>query len=194
MWRILQRCNLLHAIQGSVAKPEYAPVVSFNQIEMRARIGVHLRWLFLCLIFSSCTGALPLERVRNSEANVSWWHDSLPSCSRYSLVSVSEVKELLERHWRVDAHGLCLSVDGECGHRDLVYGEVTVLGARQLGCALFGQEEETKERVVFADLGSGAGRLATQIWMENRFLEGVVGVEISLSRHQAGMTWLYWTL
>jgi SAM-dependent methyltransferase len=39
------------------------------------------------------------------------------------------------------------------------------------------------DRVVFYDLGSGVGRLVTQIYMENYRVKRAVGVELSLERH-----------
>lgn len=99
---------------------------------------------------------------------------------------------MLDRFWRVDAHGSCLTnaakEERDCEQRSQVYGEVTPLGARQLACAIFGEGEakEVKDEAVFADLGSGTGKLVAQMWLENPFLARVVGVEISKLRHDIG--------
>lgn len=76
---------------------------------------------------------------------------------------------------------------------EFTYGEVTPLGARQLATAMFapniancGSEyarAEALEAVVFVDLGSGAGRLAAQMFLDNPFVRKAVGVELSAQRH-----------
>lgn len=69
------------------------------------------------------------------------------------------------------------------------YGEVTPLGVRQLAYEMGIASEEcsassTKD-VVFYDLGSGVGRLVTQMYFDQpRRIRQAIGVELALDRHE----------
>eukprot|EP00928_Gymnodinium_smaydae_P025025 TRINITY_DN20070_c0_g1_i1.p1 TRINITY_DN20070_c0_g1~~TRINITY_DN20070_c0_g1_i1.p1 ORF type:complete len:375 (-),score=87.80 TRINITY_DN20070_c0_g1_i1:67-1143(-) len=63
------------------------------------------------------------------------------------------------------------------------YGEVTPIGVRQIGRELqLDSLEALEEPVVFADLGSGVGKLAVQAFLEFPRLSRAIGVELSSSR------------
>jgi hypothetical protein len=115
------------------------------------------------------------------------------------------VNDILQRFW--------LPNDG-FSHQELhqlTYGEVTALGARQLAyemkissniktkihqkCSpgndsnydnITNEDDEIDTRsVVFYDLGSGVGRLATQMYLDHPDrVKRSVGVELSLERHE----------
>ena len=66
------------------------------------------------------------------------------------------------------------------------YGEITILGARQL----FNYMEMTREKqgdIVFLDLGSGVGKLVMQTFLEVPRLRRAVGVELEASRHDSAL-------
>lgn len=75
------------------------------------------------------------------------------------------------------------------------YGEVTMLGSRQLfhhmGLASSSSYKQGNERdYQFYDLGSGGGRLVIQSHLELPHLSRSVGIELSSSRHSIAMqTW-----
>lgn len=84
----------------------------------------------------------------------------------------------------------------EGGKSPSIYGEVTSLGARQL----FGYMgmcsgpfsprragQGGSEEMTFYDLGSGAGRLVVQSYLELPRVRRAVGVELSPSRHKAAV-------
>ena len=74
------------------------------------------------------------------------------------------------------------------GERPSAYGEVTRRGARQLFRAMGLRDREgMMPPVVFADLGSGAGRLVAQAWLELPRVEQAIGVELAPSRHRAAV-------
>jgi len=126
----------------------------------------------------------------------------------------------LTAHWRrtdgdledeseallVDTHGLPKgAMRPFVGERASAYGEVTILGARQLfnEMGLLGARdspEAGKSNKVFVDLGSGAGKLVCQAWLElaapvKSFqadaeppqVARCVGVELAPSRHRAAV-------
>ena len=108
------------------------------------------------------------------------------------------VDELIAEHWRqtdgvideeeeafVDKHHLPSgALRPFVGERASAYGEVTRRGARALFAAM---GLHSASDAVFFDLGSGAGRLVAQAWLElpPENLRGAVGVELSPSRHGA---------
>lgn len=65
------------------------------------------------------------------------------------------------------------------------YGEVTAGGARHLFEAMDLRLHD--ENVVFADLGSGAGKLVTQAWLELPHVRQSIGIELSPTRHKAAL-------
>ena len=73
--------------------------------------------------------------------------------------------------------------------RHTTYGEVTPVGARQLAGAL-GLLNGTREAHVFADLGSGTGKLVVQAFLEWPSVARAVGIELADCRaHLAGAAW-----
>ena len=68
------------------------------------------------------------------------------------------------------------------------YGEITSLGARQLfhHMGLLNTMSKTYD-VVFVDLGSGAGKLVVQAYLELERLRRAVGIEAVPSRHDAAV-------
>jgi hypothetical protein len=80
----------------------------------------------------------------------------------------------------------CLAKDGEASEETeaLTYGEVTALGARQLAAHLF---VGRSKRDVFADLGSGVGKLAVQLWLESPNVVESIGIELNVERHERGV-------
>ena len=73
--------------------------------------------------------------------------------------------------------------------RPSAYGEVTRSGARQLfeAMGLRNAPLASPRGHVFVDLGSGAGRLVAQAWLELPALESAIGVELAPSRHRAAV-------
>ena len=101
------------------------------------------------------------------------------------------VDEALDAHWQasdgmIDEEEAAL-VDASAGaetfafERPSTYGEVTRAGARQLFKAM---GLRRARNAVFADVGSGAGRLVAQAWLEMPSLRAL-GVELAPSRHAA---------
>jgi Histone methylation protein DOT1 len=76
-------------------------------------------------------------------------------------------------------------------HAALTYGEVTSLGCRQLAYAMnIHQSSSNNSDVVFVDLGSGVGRLVTQMYLDHypfHRIQKAVGVELSQERHDIGI-------
>jgi hypothetical protein len=68
--------------------------------------------------------------------------------------------------------------------RPSAYGEVSREGARRLFRAM-GLDDA--RGAVFADLGSGAGRLVAQAWLELPSVEHAIGIELAPSRHAAAV-------
>ena len=80
--------------------------------------------------------------------------------------------------------------------RQLTYGEVTPLGVRQLaqgmgivncdGKAKNGENDEQSD-IIFYDLGSGVGRLVTQMYFDQPDrVKKAVGIELAEQRHRIG--------
>jgi len=75
----------------------------------------------------------------------------------------------------------------EQGRDIYTYGEVTTMGVRQLAHALFfslptTDDDDVPTTTVFYDLGSGVGRLVTQMYLDG-VVQKAVGVELSKERH-----------
>ena len=129
---------------------------------------------------------------------------------RPELMRTTAADEVLSRHWRgVDefwtideAEERAVDMDGVGAGsaapdaRASTYGEITYAGARSLffSMGLTAKAADVSRRnssnapVVFADLGSGAGRLVAQAWLElapSSIIQSARGVELAPSRHQA---------
>jgi Histone methylation protein DOT1 len=83
--------------------------------------------------------------------------------------------------------------DDDDNHAALTYGEVTSLGCRQLAYAMNihqSSSSSSNNDVVFVDLGSGVGRLVTQMYLDHypfHRIQKAVGVELSQERHDIGI-------
>ena len=133
--------------------------------------------------------------------------------SRPELMRVTTADELITQHWRnlddywdlseeearaVDVDGM--SEDGMSeisaqrsadGRGSSTYGEITRAGGRALFYAMglsASARRHAQDAAVFVDLGSGAGRLVAQAWLElapAAIIQRSVGVELAPSRHAA---------
>jgi Histone methylation protein DOT1 len=150
---------------------------------------------------------------RTDEIVASYWEDNVG----YSLPSQSKDDEDDNSHNTVNAQK-------DNHNRELTYGEVTILGGRQLAYemgistgATTGHNKEdacagmncneplghcrhpydnaddddddkkvaTKKNVIFYDLGSGVGRLVTQMYLDQPWrIVKSVGIELSWERHE----------
>jgi hypothetical protein len=101
----------------------------------------------------------------------------------------------LSRHWDENA-GFSKNKSGDADEEHaLTYGEVTSLGVRQLAyemgiatmeeCSVMTHTNHNTNDVVFYDLGSGVGRLVTQMYFDqSKRIRKAVGVELALDRHE----------
>lgn len=93
------------------------------------------------------------------------------------------IDELLEEHWRDRRAWRRESSDQD---KKFTYGEVTPMGVRQLIhlMELKGEagEDEQRDPIIFYDLGSGAGKLVVQFFLE-KVVTASIGVELSPARH-----------
>lgn len=77
--------------------------------------------------------------------------------------------------------------------RPSTYGEITSLGARQLfhGMGMKASQKAantlSRNDIVFYDLGSGAGRLTVQSYLELPRIAKAVGIELAPTRHSAAV-------
>ena len=109
--------------------------------------------------------------------------------------------ELLSFFWEDNVGYSLSSQEDDKNHhpnRELTYGEVTVLGGRQLAyemgigtgtTTVAGPNDAAAKRkkdvVIFYDLGSGVGRLVAQMYLDQPWrVQKSVGIELSLERHQ----------
>ena len=78
--------------------------------------------------------------------------------------------------------------------RPSTYGEITPLGSRQLFDYMnmyhsaFDLNSKKKQDIIFYDLGSGAGRLVAQSFLELPRIRKAVGVEMAASRHESAVS------
>ena len=124
--------------------------------------------------------------------------DADPEADEVQQARWAATDELLSSHWRSldgtideEEEAYVDSYDSPPGReRQLVferpsaYGEVTRAGGRRLFEAM---GLHCACGAVFADLGSGAGRLVAQAWLELPSLEQAVGIELAPSRHAAAV-------
>ena len=90
-----------------------------------------------------------------------------------------------EEELYVDSHGRPEGSDCPIFDKPSAYGEVTPSGARQLFDTM---GVHTASDAVFADLGSGAGRLVVQAWLELPMVQRAIGVELAPSRHATAVS------
>ncbi|CAB9526263.1 Histone methylation protein DOT1 [Seminavis robusta] len=99
------------------------------------------------------------------------------------------IDEILEFHWKGNGAWLRDSQDHDA--IQFTYGEVTPFGVRQMihffGLETLWEDDEEdsnihREPIVFYDLGSGAGKLVIQMFLEN-VTSIAIGVELCKPRH-----------
>ena len=88
------------------------------------------------------------------------------------------------RRWSAQAATVD-DITADDGAGPFTYGEVTEVGARQLFAYMGAQGGLTQGPISFYDLGSGAGKLVVQAYMELPHAHRVVGVELAPARHAA---------
>ena len=146
-------------------------------------------------------------RLNEAQSNDRLWNvmDAIGEVlDRPELMQKTAADEIIGRHWRgldgfwtideaeeraVDMDGV--AEDSETGKRASTYGEITRAGGRQLFFAMgltAAAARKGARAPVFMDLGSGAGRLVVQAWLElapTSVIQSAVGVELAPSRHAA---------
>jgi hypothetical protein len=94
------------------------------------------------------------------------------------------VDSVLEEYWNPNDGFFVIKE-----HRALTYGEVTSLGCRHLAHHMKISSISSPQDLVFLDIGSGVGKLATQMYLDNQqspnFRQSI-GVELSQKRHEIG--------
>jgi Histone methylation protein DOT1 len=116
------------------------------------------------------------------------WHDTavrLRDGETYQ--DRDRIDDLLNEHWK----GKCtwLRDEAEKDKKKFTYGEMTPLGVRQLiqflGLQTIDVHDEANQMdpTVFYDLGSGAGKLVVQMFLE-KVASISIGVELSKRRHE----------
>ena len=96
----------------------------------------------------------------------------------------------VERAWRgLDGHRATpeeeAAIDEIAGEFGNTYGEVVAGGARTV-FDMLGLLHDAPADASFADLGSGAGRMVAQCWLECH-VQSSVGVELSRTRHDCAV-------
>ena len=124
--------------------------------------------------------------------------DAGPAADEAQQARWAATDELLSSHWRSldgtiddEEEAYVDTYDSPPGsprqlvfERPSAYGEVTRAGGRRLFDTMGLRDAN---HAVFADLGSGAGRLVAQAWLELPSLSRAVGVELAPSRHAAAV-------
>lgn len=100
--------------------------------------------------------------------------------ARSDTIIGDEEEQYINMYGRLDG-----SMPLDVTEKASVYGEVTPSGARQLFQAM-GLANEKAAGAVFYDLGSGAGRLVAQAWLELPDARAV-GIELAPTRHAAAV-------
>uniref|UniRef100_A0A7S3V0H0 Histone-lysine N-methyltransferase, H3 lysine-79 specific n=1 Tax=Aplanochytrium stocchinoi TaxID=215587 RepID=A0A7S3V0H0_9STRA len=152
--------------------------------------------IFVCIKFQICfsiPSSLVFKVKDQKSCNITVLADIPPPLRKgETLESRQRIDEILYWHWPrrrtsiVDDHKGKLSHNVEENDRGIqyTYGEVTPLGVRQLISAMGLYVKNNN--IVFFDLGSGYGKLAAQMFLEN-VSNVVVGVELSRERHSIAM-------
>ena len=96
----------------------------------------------------------------------------------------------IERAWRgLDGHRATpeeeAAIDEIAGEFGNTYGEVVAGGARTV-FDMLGLLHDAPADAAFADLGSGAGRMVAQCWLECK-VQSSTGVELSRTRHDCAV-------
>jgi dihydroxyacetone kinase DhaKLM complex PTS-EIIA-like component DhaM len=152
-----------------------------------------------------------LSSTRHQHGTITHLADLPPPSSQYLTVNERwrQVDSFVQRFWSPN--------DGFSSHHhashELTYGEVTSLGVRQLAYEMgisditaassldrgtvpwdthrihndCQSSKEHNNDIIFFDLGSGVGRLVTQMYMDQPSrVTRSVGVELALNRHEIG--------
>jgi Histone methylation protein DOT1 len=115
------------------------------------------------------------------------WHDtSLRLRDGETYQHRDRIDDLLKKHW--NGKSAWLRDEAEEDKKQFTYGEVTPIGVRQLihflGLQTIDVHDEGNQMdpVVFYDLGSGAGKLVVQMFLE-KVASVSIGIELSKRRH-----------
>ena len=102
-----------------------------------------------------------------------------PLRSGETLDMRKQTDSVLDRHWRNStAYYSRAATDG----KELTYGELTALGVRQLVHSM-GLDRSADTPTVFVDIGSGAGKMVVQLYLENT-VDQAIGIEKCPTRHR----------
>ena len=103
----------------------------------------------------------------------------------------NRTEEILSHCWEPLAGFVTVAATNDTSTTNVVdhalrcYGEVTILGTRQLAYAMNIMEQD---QVIFYDLGAGVGRLTTQMYLDQPHrIQKAVGIELSPDRHAIAM-------
>ncbi len=162
---------------GILTRNECDPAKSFDCIVSSGRFEKGITYV---------ADTLP-ESASCRKDSAAWaWNDYV--LNRYWSPEDGVERELSEPGTDVDNH-----IGSQSQH--LTYGEVTPLGVRQLAsemgiidCSYVENTSKNGKRdVVFYDMGSGVGRLVTQIYLDQPDrVARAVGIELAEERHRIG--------
>ena len=133
------------------------------------------------------------------ERGITFVADTLPESASCKINSQAWAFNdyILSRYWSpedgVDRELSEPSTDGDNQISQLTYGEVTPLGVRQLASEMgiidcnSESSKNSKRDVVFYDMGSGVGRLVTQMYFDQPDrVARAIGIELAEERHTIG--------
>lgn len=172
--------------------------------DTKRKMEVQISWLFAALLIRPCLAYRFADHILDVDeattdatawdAASSWYLTA--AMTPLADVPPPTVNRCYPDHWARWDDFLIRYWDENDGYEKTTtehqqtYGEVTVLGARQLayemGIATLGCEAPytCTSKVIFYDLGSGLGRLVTQIYFDQPCnIRKATGVELSLHRH-----------
>lgn len=150
----------------SVPPDAIAPMVPMvappprNQLEFEVRSEVNSVLSGSCSLAKVEEDAAPLFAISSEEANYVDCKSGLPG--------VTDVYQN----------------DDNDDNRASTYGEITLLGSRQLFHHMGLTSKSNEQDFHFYDLGSGGGRLVIQSYLELPSVSKSVGIELSPSRHK----------
>jgi len=145
----------------SVPPDVLAPLVPMAAPPPRNKVELQLRHEVDSVLSGRCSsaGAAPLFAISSEEANYVDCYSGLPGVSG------------------------AYKSDGDENSAS-TYGEITLLGARQLFHHMRLTNASDNQDFHFYDLGSGGGRLVIQSYLEVPTISKSVGIEMSPSRHE----------
>ena len=145
-------------------------------------------WLWLPLLASASVSSPPLYPFGQRDLTVTRLADVEPPCLvNGCALRRSRTARVLMRHWNVRRSGFVDDDELAGVGKEKTYGEVTILGARQLAHA-WQLSTDSPHSAVFADLGSGVGKLSAQMYLDNSAVLRSVGIELSAMRHARGVS------